>query len=235
MEFDDIKKECKKIERHFIAQEAERDTLLALLIEQETTLKNLETQKDNNKKGLIFLRTKAAETRTNALAAIEEIIGAGIQNIYGHDYKFTLELKELSTKDSENGGQFTILPCIEKTINGKRVKRPVKGSNGGGLIEIISLLLRFAFGTFNNYDGIYVIDEALSAVSNDDVMKKLLNYLDEYIKNLNQQIALVSHSPEKYSQISNINYLVYKQNGIAQVKQITRDDIIDLQNFDVSE
>ena len=91
MEFDDIKKECKKIERHFIAQEAERDTLLALLIEQETTLKNLETQKDNNKKGLIFLRTKAAETRTNALAAIEEIIGAGIQNIYGHDYKFTLE------------------------------------------------------------------------------------------------------------------------------------------------
>lgn len=231
MEFDDIIKECKKIERHLIAQEAERDTLSALLIEQETTLKNLETQKDNNKKGLIFLRTKAAETRTNALATIEEIVNNGIQNIYGYDYNFTLELKELSAKDSENGSQFTILACIEKTINGKLVKRPIKGSNGGGLIEIISLLLRFAFGTFNNYDGIYVIDEALAAVSNDDVMTKLLIYLGKYIKELNQQIAVVSHSPEKYSQISSINYLVSKEDGIAQVEEIASDDIIEMQNL----
>ena len=74
MEFSEIKKQCNKIERHLIALEAERDTLLALLKEQEAKLLDLETQKDHNKKGQIFLRLKAADTRIAALATIEEIV-----------------------------------------------------------------------------------------------------------------------------------------------------------------
>ena len=143
-------------------------------------------------------------------------------------------MKEVSSKEGENTGLFTILPCIEKDIEGKRVKRPIKGSNGGGVLEIISVLLRFAFGTYNNYNGIYVLDEALSAVSKDGVMEKLLIFLDRYITELGLQVILITHSAEKFSQISTQNYLVYKEDGIAKMKLVTRDDILEMQNFDVS-
>ena len=119
-------------------------------------------------------------------------------------------------------------------VNGKLVKRPIKGSNGGGVLEIISVLLRFAFGTYNNYNGVYVLDEALSAVSKDGVMEKLLIFLDRYIKELGLQVLLITHSAEKFSQISVLNYLVYKELGIARLMLTTRDDIIDMQDFDVS-
>ena len=92
MEFSEIKKQCNKIERHLIALEAERDTLLALLEEQEMKLLDLETQKEHNKKGQIFLRLKAADTRIAALATIEEIVTAALQEIYGADYVFTMEM-----------------------------------------------------------------------------------------------------------------------------------------------
>lgn len=234
MELSEIKKQCNKIERHLIALEAERDTLLTLLEEQETKLLDLETQKEHNKKGQIFLRLKAADTRIAALATIEEIVTAALQEIYGEDYIFTMEMKEVSSKEGENTGLFTILPCIEKMVNGKLVKRPIKGSNGGGVLEIISVLLRFAFGTYNNYGGIYVLDEALSAVSKDGVMEKLLIFLDRYIKELGLQVILITHSAEKFSQISELNYLVYKELGIARLRLVSRDDIIDMQDFDVS-
>jgi DNA repair ATPase RecN len=234
LELSEIKKQCNKIERHLIALEAERDTLLALLKDQETKLLDLETQKDHNKKGQIFLRLKAADTRIAALATIEEIVTAALKEIYGEDYIFTMEMKEVSTKEGENTGLFTILPCIEKMVNGKLVKRPIKGSNGGGVLEIISVLLRFAFGTYNNYGSIYVLDEALSAVSKDGVMEKLLIFLDRYIKELGLQVILITHSAEKFSQISTLNYLVYKELGIARLRLVSRDDIIDMQDFDVS-
>lgn len=234
MDLLEIKKECNKIERHLIALEAERDTLLALLEEQQLKLFELETKKDHNKKGQIFLRLKAADTRIQALASIEEIVTAALREIYGEDYIFTLEMKEVSSKEGENTGLFTILPCIEKVIDGKRVKRPIKGSNGGGVLEIISVLLRFAFGTYNNYNGIYILDEALSAVSKDGVMEKLLIFLDRYITELGLQVILITHSAEKFSQISTQNYLVYKEDGIAKMKLVSRDDILEMQNFDVS-
>lgn len=235
MDFQEIKRFCNQLERELIALEAERDTLRNLLAEQESKLKELETLKENNKKASIFIRQIAADTRLNAIASIEAIVTAALREIYGADYTFTMEMKEVSTKESENTGLFTILPCVEKMIDGKLVKRPIKGSNGGGLQEIISLLLRIAFGTYNGYQGVYIFDEALSAVSKDEVMKNLLIFLDKYFKELGLQVILITHSADKFSQISNLNYLIFKEDGIAKAKKVSRDDIFDMQNFDVSE
>ena len=48
------------------------------------------------------------------------------------------------------------------------------------------------------------------------------------------QVILITHSAEKFSQISALNYLVYKELGIARLRLVSRDDIIDMQDFDVS-
>lgn len=235
MDYLDAKKEISRLERIYIGQESERNTLQTILDEQNSRLASLETKKNNTRKGQIFLRQKASDTRVTALAAIEEILTSAIQRIYGADYRFLFEMKEVTTKEDDFTGLYTVLPSIEKTINGKKVIRPIKGSNGGGLQEIISFLLRIAFGTYNNYSSVYVFDEALAAVSKDGVMKNLLSFIKSLIVESNLQIILVSHSAELFSQISDLNYITYKEDGIAMLKAVDRNEILEMQNFDVND
>jgi len=233
LDIDNIKLFCSKLERELIALEIERDALQALLDKQESKVAELETLKNNNKNASIFIRQIAADTRTQALAIIEQLVTAALKPIFGEDYAFFLELKEISTKESENTGLFTIFPCIEKLQNGKLVKHPVRGGNGGGVQEIVSILLRIAFGQYSGYQGPYIFDESLGAVSKDFVFEKLLIFLDSYIKELDLQIIHITHSPELFSQISSINYQIFKENGMAKAKQVSQDDIKEMQNIKV--
>ena len=233
MDIDEIKRFCNKLERELIALEIERDALQVLLEKQESKVAELETLKNNNKNASIFIRQIAADTRTQALAIIEQLVTAALKPIFGEDYAFSLELKEVSTKESENTGLFTISPCVEKLQNGKLVKHPVKDNNGGGLQEIVSLLLRIAFGQYSGYRGPYIFDESLGAVSRDFVFENMLVFIDSYMKELDLQIIHITHSPDLFSQISSINYQIFKENGMAKAKQISQDDIKEMQNIKV--
>lgn len=235
LEYLEAKKEISRLERFYIGQESERNTLQNILDEQNASLILLETKKNNTRKGQIFLRQKASDTRVKALASIEDILTSAVQRIYGVDYRFIFEMKEVTTKEDDFTGLYTVLPSIEKTINGKKVIRPIKGSNGGGLQEIISFLLRIAFGTYNEYNGIYVFDEALAAVSKDGVMKNLLSFIKSLIKESELQILLVTHSAELFSQISDLNYITYKEDGIGKMKAADREEILAMQDFDVND
>ncbi len=235
LEYLEAKKEISRLERFYIGQESERNTLQNILDEQNASLILLETKKNNTRKGQIFLRQKASDTRVKALASIEDILTSAVQRIYGVDYRFIFEMKEVTTKEDDFTGLYTVLPSIEKTINGKKVIRPIKGSNGGGLQEIISFLLRIAFGTYNEYNGIYVFDEALAAVSKDGVMKNLLSFIKSLIKESDLQILLVTHSAELFSQISDLNYITYKEDGIGKMKAADREEILAMQDFDVND
>ena len=235
LEYLEAKKEISRLERFYIGQESERNTLQTILDEQNASLILLETKKNNTRKGQIFLRQKASDTRVKALACIEDILTSAVQRIYGIDYRFIFEMKEVTTKEDDFTGLYTVLPSIEKTINGKKVIRPIKGSNGGGLQEIISFLLRIAFGTYNEYDGIYVFDEALAAVSKDGVMKNLLSFIKSLIKESDLQILLVTHSAELFSQISDLNYQTYKEDGIGKRRAVDREDILEMQDIDVND
>ena len=206
MELQEIKRFYSKLEKELIALEAERKTLQNLLEEQEIKIKELEVDKDLNKKANIFIRQIAQETRLKSIASIEELVTSWSRDMY------------------ENTGQFTISPTIEKLVDGNLVKRPIRGTSGGGLQEIISYVLRIAFGTYNGYTGAYFLDEAFSAVSKDGVMKYLLKFMKKYNIELTLQNILITHSPEKFALISSKNYLVYKENGLANVTEEEYED-----------
>jgi hypothetical protein len=49
------------------------------------------------------------------------------------------------------------------------------------------------------------------------------------------QILLVTHSAELFSQISDLNYLTYKEDGIGKMKAADREEILAMQDFDVND
>ena len=112
MEYLDAKKEIIRLERFYIGQESERNTLQTILDEQNASLIILETKKNNTRKGQIFLRQKASDTRVKALASIEDILTSAVQRIYGTDYRFIFEMKEVTAKEDDFTGLYTVLPSI---------------------------------------------------------------------------------------------------------------------------
>ena len=76
---------------------------------------------------------------------------------------------------------------------------------------------------------------SLAAVSKDAVMAKLLSFLKSYIKELDLQVLFITHNADKISQISDINYLVDKENGIANIRSVSNEEILEMQSFDVND
>ena len=74
MELQEIKRFYSKLEKELIALEAERKTLQNLLEEQEIKIKELEVDKDLNKKANIFIRQIAQETRLKSIASVKTIL-----------------------------------------------------------------------------------------------------------------------------------------------------------------
>ena len=66
-------------------------------------------------------------------------------------------------------------------------------------------------------------------------MANTLGFLKRYIEDLELQVILVSHSAEKFSLISNINYITYKVDGIARIESASREQILEMQNFGVDD
>ena len=54
----------------------------------------------------------------------------------------------------------------------------IKDSRGGGLIEVMSVLLRLAFLNLSGYNGLVILDETWAAVSADNKMSALIDFFE---------------------------------------------------------
>jgi len=61
----------------------------------------------------------------------------------------------------------------------------------------------------------------------------MLTFIKSYMKELDLQIIQITHNPDLFSQISSINYQIFKENGMAKARQISQDDIKEMQNIKV--
>jgi ABC-type molybdate transport system ATPase subunit len=66
-------------------------------------------------------------------------------------------------------------------------------------------------------------------------MKNLLSFIKSLIKESDLQILLVTHSAELFSQISDLNYQTYKEDGIGKMRAVDREDILEMQDIDVND
>jgi len=61
--------------------------------------------------------------------------------------------------------------------------------------KLLVVLLRIAFGTYNDYKGIYIFDEALAADPNQDLIQLYHNYK----KIANKKLQYVQHQTQECS------------------------------------
>ena len=226
MEINEFKLKIKSLEKELntlqINKEFDENEL-------EKELKNLEDyklQKTNKDKANLLLKSKAAETRKNVIGAIEQMISQALQSIYDPTYEFSFKLNEKAIEKGERNA-WNITPSVSSGSGTNRITTTIN-SRGGGLSEVISVLLRLAFLKFYNYKGAVFLDECWASVSADDKMDNLIEFMKYYLDETDIQLVLITHRAEMFGKIAKKINLVTKdsEESISTVTELTYDNMV---------
>lgn len=217
-DIDTIKRQLQSIKNDLLIQQTQKNMLEKQIGDIDTKLADIETQSSDTNSAFIFLKQRAADTRTEAIETIENAVSDGLSYMFQEEYIFKFKSTEGSTSET---AAFNLTPKIYKKINGKIVERCPYVSNGGGLIEIISILLRFSFIVYRKYNGIVLLDEALASVSADKMMDRLVAFLKSYVEKLGLQCLFISHRADRFAMIANKNFLITRDDGLAVINEMT--------------
>lgn len=226
MDLVQIKKNSEKIEKDLLKKEFTRDNLIKQIDTKNIELSNLSSTKDKTNKAALFLKSKAHDTRKKSCESIDEMITRGIKMIYGDDYSFNLKYKDTSGENNSKSS-FNIIPSITSNQEGQLITTTIKDSRGGGLIEVMSVLLRLAFLNLSGYNGLIILDETWAAVSADNKMTALINFFEGYIKTSQIQIILITHRAEMFGKIADNILLVKKEDGLANIRSISYQEYLE--------
>lgn len=211
----------KKIQRKIF----ERDSLIEKLEEKKNKLETLIEKKENTNKASIFLKSRALETRKESLDTISSMCTQAIQSVYGPDYELIFDYNEnLLSKGSKSG--FNITPKIISGLNDDKLITPIKDSRGGGLMEVLSVLLRFAILRFYDSNSTVILDETWASVSADEKMFKLITFINDYVKETGIQVLFITHRAEMFGKDADNIIAVKKIDGVANVSKISYDDVL---------
>ena len=219
-----IKKQLQSIKNDLLIQQTQKNMLEKQILDIEEKLSDIEKQSNDTNSAFIFLKQRAADTRTEAIETIENAVSDGLSYMFQEEYTFKFKTTEKSTSET---AAFNLTPKIYKMIDGKIVERCPYDSNGGGLIEIISILLRFSFIVYRKYNGIVLLDEALASVSADRMMDRLVAFLKSYVEKLGLQCLFITHRADRFVLISDKNFLITRENGLAKVTEMTNTQLLE--------
>lgn len=226
MNIDDIKKNSLKVEKDLLKKEFTRDSIIKQIEDKNIELSKTQSTKDKTNKAALFLKTKAHDTRKKSCEIIDEMITKAIKMIYGEDYSFHLKYKDTSGEVNSKAS-FNIIPSITSIQEGQMITTSIKDSRGGGLIEVMSVLLRLAFLNLSGYNGLVILDETWAAVSADNKMSALISFFEGYIKSSQSQIILISHRAEMFGKIADNILIVKKEDGLANIKSVSYQEFME--------
>lgn len=196
-----------QIKDDLIRKTAERDQLIRIKDELAEKISSIDI--DSLQQQNIVLQKLSENQRQKACKKLEELGTFALQYSLSTNYEMEIELGKFRGKPSAD-------VYIKKIDSGVRTS-PING-NGGGVIDIISVALRFvtmqAFDPF--IDGPIIMDEPYKMVS-----KEFMPMISEFMKKLSEdfgrQIILSTHN-EFLSQVDNQIRISMGENNESEVE-----------------
>jgi ABC-type iron transport system FetAB ATPase subunit len=224
----DFEKQFRALEKEINQKVYTRDTLVKTIADKKSELESDIAEKAHLNKASIFFKSKAQDTRETYIQTINYHLSMLVKRMYGDDYEFGFLYNEKAQEKGEKIG-FNLYPTITNSVNGKRVTTYSMDSRGGGILETISVFLRWVFVRLDGYNGPLILDESWSAVSADDKMEMLIEFIKQYIVETDSQLIFVTHRAENFGKIADKIFLVQKENGVAKSSEITYAEIVEKQ------
>lgn len=172
-------------------------------------------------KAVLLLNTIAEERQEPAHRQIESLITSGLQTMFGQVYTFHL-VKTMSDKGRRPEVNFVVRSTLS---GGKIVDTPILGSRGGGLAEVVGVLLRIVLLLLahKDKDTPLVLDEPFARLS-DKYLPPFAEFLKELVSKTRVQIVLVTHQREFGAYADKI-YDFASVDGVTRVKEVSHTDV----------
>lgn len=209
---DTLEKDIQELQKLYISEKTKKKMLEDTKDKLTDELLRLTNDVDVLEKVIILFQKSAEYAREQAKIRIETLTTNSLQYIFKSDYKFEVDIKD--QRNAANA-EFYI---VEENENGI-VKTKPEISNGGGIVDIVSLALRLAF--MENADprinGPLILDEPAKHVS-EEFTFDIGDYLIEFSKSTGRQIIMITHNPHLAALSDNI-YKVSQVDGISVLEQ----------------
>lgn len=209
---DTLEKDIQELQKLYISEKTKKKMLEDTKDKLTDELLRLTNDVDVLEKVIILFQKSAEYAREQAKIRIETLTTNSLQYIFKSDYKFEVDIKD--QRNAANA-EFYIVEGNENGI----VKTKPEISNGGGIVDIVSLALRLAF--MENADprinGPLILDEPAKHVS-EEFTFDIGDYLIEFSKSTGRQIIMITHNPHLAALSDNI-YKVSQVDGISVLEQ----------------
>lgn len=138
-------------------------------------------------KARVLLEKYSEDEQVQLTEKVTMLVGRGLQTIFGADYKFRIEMKVLRK-------QAAMEFLIES--DGFTEGREPMDSHGGGLVNVISLVLRLTIVALTpGLSRTVVLDEPFAQLSQ-GYIEGMSSFIRELVDATGIQLIIVSHEPE---------------------------------------
>ena len=179
------------------------------LIQNKTTLDNLNNRIKLLEQAQAFLQKVAQDTQSQLKFQIEDIVNLALETCFPNEYEFQLQFNIARGKTD-----------AELVFLSQKTGRPIDPMNasGGGVVDLTAFALRIAsYALEQGVDNVIILDEPFRFISR-DLQARAGEILKSLSTKLGLQIIFVTHVPE-FVDISDKVFEVKKdKDGRSMVK-----------------
>lgn len=186
--FGELKESVQKRREQYLIEKGQEDQILKSIEKRKEKISKLEKEISHLRKVDLLLKQASEYARSQFKEQLEYLITSSLQSVFQKELSFHIELFE---SHNSPGASF----LIEEEVGDERVYYDPLESRGGGLVDMISIILRIAFLYFlePKIEGPLLLDEPAKHLS-DEYVHDFANFLKSLTTDLDLQILLVTHN-----------------------------------------
>lgn len=169
----------------------------------------IEEQEDDAKltvKARLLLEQYSETEQEQLKSKVEALVSRGLQTIFGPGYYFTISMRVLRKQ-----------AAMEFTIVRELVERDPMDSHGGGLVNVIALVLRLTIVALTpGLSRTVVLDEPFAQLSQ-GYIEGMGRFIRELVDATDMQLIIVSHEAE-IADVADKAYRLYEAHGQLMIE-----------------
>ncbi len=197
----DLEQRAQTWREALVRRTGELDALRAQHERAALTLTEERADQELTVKARLLLEQYSEVEQEQLKEKVTSLVSRGLQTIFGPEYAFRIEMKTLRKQ-----------AAMEFTIIRDLVERDPMGSHGGGLVNVIALVLRLTIVALTpGLSRTVVLDEPFAQLSQ-GYLDGMGRFIRELVDATGMQLIIVSHEPE-IADVADQAYHLYRVDG----------------------
>ena len=176
--------DINRVKQLFLQSKGMKKQIENNLIQNKTTLDNLNNRIKLLEKAQVFLQKVAQDTQSQLKFQIEDIVNLALETCFPNEYEFQLQFNIARGKTD-----------AELVFLSQKTGRPIDPMNasGGGVVDLTAFALRIAsYALEQGVDNVIILDEPFRFISR-DLQARAGEILKSLSTKLGLQVIMVTH------------------------------------------